>query len=367
MNRPRNLCAAGGLILAVALLAAGCSSSSSNASSSGSFNGVALTGAGATFPQPIYALWTKNFLSVESGAKINYQAIGSGGGVQQFTSKTVDFGATDVPLQQEEIAALGGASYIEFPTVLGGVAVVYNVSGVQSGLKLDGATIADIFLGKVKAWNDPEIVALNPGVSLPSTPITTVHRADESGTTGVFTEWLTKESPTWSSQVGAGKAVQWPVGNGGNGNSGVAAAVSQHDGSMGYVSYDFAVAANLSIAQIKAPDGSYVAPSVASITAAGAGLAFPITSDTNILDSSASGAYPIASTTYILIYTQQANQNKAQTLVDFWTWALSTAQSQATQVNYAPLPSAVAQGSLQEVAKITVNGKAVTASSSVKS
>ena len=348
------------IALAAATLAALVVGAACSSSSGGSFKGVGLTGAGATFPQPIYGTWSHSFVSVESGAKINYQAIGSGGGVTQFGSKTVDFGATDVPLQDADIAALNDKNYIEFPTVLGGVAVAYNVSGIQAGLKLDGSTVADIFLGKVKTWNDPEIMAQNPGATLPSTAITTVHRADESGTTAVFTGWLSVESPGWKTDVGAGKAVQWPVGNGGNGNAGVTGAVKQSDGTIGYVSYDFAVTANLGIAQIKASDGSYVAPSIASITAAGGGLQFPITPTTNILDSSAPGAYPIASTTYVLIYTAQTSQDVAQTLVDFWHWSLTTGQAQLTALNYAPLPSSVAQGSLSEVAKVTVNGKAVT-------
>ncbi len=193
------------------------------------------------------------------------------------------------------------------------------------------------------------------------------HRADESGTTAVFTAWLAKESPEWNTKIGAGKAVQWPVGTGGNGNEGVAGAVAQTDGAMGYLSYDYAVTASLSTAQIKAPGGSYVAPSVQSISAAGGGLSFPIQPDTNILDSSASGAYPIASTTYVFIYTDQKSQPKAQTLVDFWTWALTKGQSETTAINYAPLPSGFAQQALQQLTKITVNGKQVKASAGISS
>jgi phosphate transport system substrate-binding protein len=199
-------------------------------------------------------------------------------------------------------------------------------------------------------------------VTLPNTPIHTVHRADESGTTAVFTGWLAKESPDWESQVGSGKAVQWPGGTSANGSDGVAAAVSQTDGAVGYLSYDFAVTANLGVAAIKAPDGSFVQPSIDSISAAGGGLKFPITPDTNILDSSTQGAYPIASTTYVLLYTDQTDQDKAQTLSNFWTWSLTNGQSATTSINYAPLPQSVAQSALQEVAKISVNGTAVTPS-----
>ncbi len=344
-------------VAAAALVAAGCGSNGG-----GSSSGVPLTGAGSTFAQPMYQSWSHSYLSIQSGAKINYQAIGSGGGVQQFTSKTVDFGATDVPLQQDEISALPSKNYIEFPTCLGAVVIAYHVTGLQSGLKLDGATAAGIFLGKITSWNDQAIAALNPGMTLPNTPIHTVHRADESGTTAVFTGWLAKESSDWESQVGSGKAVQWPGGTSANGSDGVAAAVSQTDGAVGYLSYDFAVTANLGITDIKAPDGTYVAPSIKSITAAGGGLSFPITPTTNILDSSTPGAYPIASTTYVLIYTDQTNQDKAQTLSNFWTWALTKGQSATTAINYAPLPSSVAQSALAEVKKISVNGTAVTPS-----
>src|SRR5207244_206051 len=192
-------------------------------------------------------------------------------------------------------------SALEIPTVLGGVVIAYNVLGVRNGLKLDGNTAADIFLGKVKTWNDPEITAQNSGVTLPSTPIQVVHRADESGTTNVFTKWLSKESAEWSSKVGAGKAVQWPTGVGGNGNDGVAAGISQTDGAVGYLSFDFAVRSSLGVAQIKRDsDGQYVTPSVDSISASGGILTFPISEDTSILNSSAPGAYPISTTTYLL-------------------------------------------------------------------
>ncbi len=363
-RRTLRLVAAG---LVVAVVGAACSKSSGG---SGSFNGVALTGAGATFPAPIYKQWFTDFQKVESGAKVNYQAIGSGGGVTQFTQLTVDFGASDAPLKAAEQAALpGGADgALEIPTVLGGVAVAYNVQGLQSGLKLDGTTAADIFLGKVKTWNDPEIAALNAGVSLPSTAIQIVHRSDESGTTKVFTSWLSKESSTWSTQVGADKSVQWPVGVGGDGNDGVAAGISQTDGAVGYLSFDFAVTSNLGIAQIKRDsDGVYVAPSVDSISAAGGILQFPISDTTNILNSSASGAYPISTTTYLLVYKDQKNKDKGQTLVDFLYWALTKGQDEVKTLNYSPLPSAIQQQALALLSQITSGGQALTPSSSVKS
>jgi phosphate transport system substrate-binding protein len=373
MNRWRAIRGAGVLAVALAVLGAACSSNSNNTGSNGgsggsSFQGVALTGAGATFPDPIYETWFKNFLGVESGAKINYQAIGSGGGVTQFTQKTVDFGASDAPLKDEEAAALpGGATgALEIPTVLGGVVIAYHVQGVDTGLKLDGKTAADIFLGKVKTWDDPEIAALNADLHLPSTPIQIVHRSDESGTTKVFTSWLSKESSEWESKVGADKAVQWPVGTGGDGNDGVAAGISQTEGALGYLSYDFAVSSGLGIADIKRDsDGQYITPSVDSISAAGGILKFPISGDTNILNSAAPGAYPIASTTYLLVYKDQANKDKGQTLVDFLYWALTKGQAQVTNLNYSPLPSAIDQQALALLSQIQNGGQTIQPSPAV--
>jgi len=360
MHAPKKSSALLAAALALAVMAAACSKSP-NSGTSDSFKGVGLTGAGSTFAQPMYAEWASSFHKVETGAAVNYQGVGSGGGVQQFTSKTVDFGATDVPLQTDEIAAVK-SPWVEFPSCLGGVAVVYTVEGLQTGLKLDGPTIADILTQKVKSWSDPEIANQNPGVTLPGTPITPVVRAEDSGTTAVFSGWLQKEAPSSCIQKSK-SSTTWPSGlQKANGNAGVAAGVKQDNGGIGYVSYDFAVTAGLSTAQIKAPDGSYVSPSIQSITAAGGGLSFPISPDTNILDSSAAGAYPIASTTYVLIYKGQTKQDVAQTLVDFWHWALTKGQSETNAVNYAPLPSSVAQGALAQLAQVTVNGKQVTPS-----
>jgi phosphate transport system substrate-binding protein len=355
--------------LAISTVAlAGCSGSSSTSSSSSSstaFQGVPVVGAGATFPQPVYASWAQAFVKVEPNGKVNYQAIGSGGGIQQFTAKTVDFGATDVPIKSSEASQIA-ETYIEFPTCLGAVVVAYNVPGLSAPLKLDGTTVAGIFMGTIKNWNDPAIAAQNSGVTLPNLPIQVVHRADSSGTTGIFTGWLVLQSPEWKTAVGSGKTVQWPTGQGGNGNAGVAQAMTQTKGAIGYLEYQYAVTSGLGMASIKAPDGTYVAPSTDGVAKAGEGLTFPITETTNILDSKVPGAYPISSTTYILVYTTQTNQDKAQTLVDFWTWALTKGQASLGTLNYVPLPSSVAQSSLGELGKVTVNGTAVMPSASVK-
>jgi phosphate transport system substrate-binding protein len=347
----------------IVVVAAACSNSSSGGAGAGG-GGKSLTGAGSTFAQPIYTNWASGFAKVVPGAQVNYQGVGSGGGIQDFSSKTVDFGASDVPLQTTDPQPQG--SYIQFPTALGAVAIVYNVPGLKTGLKLDGATAANIFLGQIKAWNDPAIAALNPGVSLPSMPIAVVYRSDASGTSAIFTGWLSTESSTWNSQVGAGKSVSWPTGTGANGSSGVAAAVQQTQGAISYVSQDYALTSSITMASIKAPDGSYVMPSVKSISLAGGGLSFPITATTNILNSKVTGAYPIASTTYVLIYTDQTTQETAQTLVDYWYWGLTKGQAGLSNIGYAPLPSSVDRGSLGELAKITYNGQPVTPSASVK-
>ncbi len=364
VRRPAGILSA---VLVLALVSAACSKKDNTTPGDGSapaFAGTGLNGAGATFPDPIYEQWFQQFRGVEADAKINYQAIGSGGGIEQFSAQTVDFGASDAPLQDDEIAALP-TDYIELPTVLGGVVFAYNVAGLDSGLKLDGDTAAKIFMGGITKWNDPAIAALNSGMSLPDTPISVVHRSDESGTSFVFTSWLASQSHDWEMQVGAGKAVDWPVGTGGDGNDGVAAGISQTDGAIGYLSFDFAVTAQLGIADVAREDGTYITPSLDSISAAGGALSLPISPDTNVLNSTADGAYPIASTTYLLLYKDMSDADKAQTVFDFVTWALTAGQATTSTVNYSPLPTDVAQQALAALAAMTANGTAMTASPGV--
>jgi phosphate transport system substrate-binding protein len=346
------------LAAAISFIAIGCSKSGGSSTSQ-------LTGAGATFPAPIYSQWFKDFKTL-TGYAINYQAVGSGGGVTQFTQQTVDFGASDAPLKDAETAALK-APALEIPTVLGGVAVAYNVSGLGTGLKLDGPTVANIFLGKITKWNDPAIAGQNPGASLPSAAIAVVHRSDESGTTKVFTSWLVSQSPEWSTKVGSDKAVQWPVGTGGDGNDGVAASMQQTPDSIGYLSYDFAVSSSFGVASIKAKSGDYIAPSVQSISAAGGALTFPIGPDTTMINSPAPGAYPITSTTYLLVYKAQTDSAKGQELVDFLYWALTKGQAEVSQLNYAPLPDAIRTQAMDLLSQITSNGTQIQPSSKVKS
>jgi len=361
--------------LAVVLLTgvaavAGCGTSDTTGTTSttkavSAFKGTSLVGAGATFPAPVYAAWTQSFNKIETGAKINYQAVGSGGGIEQFTAKTVDFGATDVPLKDAEAAKITG-SYVEFPTCLGAVVVSYNLKDVSTPLKLDGPTVADIFLGKITKWNDAAIAAQNSGVNLPATTIQIVHRADSSGTTSIFTNWLKGQSSEWGTKVGADKAVEWPKGQGGNGNAGVAAAMKQTEGSIGYMELQYAASTGLGVASIKASDGTYVVPSTESVGKAAAGLSFPISETTNILDSKTAGAYPISSATYILIYTEQSDKDKAQTVVDFWNWALTSGQDDLGALSYGALPENVRTDALAELAKVTVNGTAIAPTASAK-
>jgi phosphate transport system substrate-binding protein len=362
-------------ILAVAVIAAACSKSTTTVTSGGAsggtgstgggFQGTSLTGAGATFPAPVYALWFQKFKDVEPGALINYQAIGSGGGISQIAANTVDFGASDAPLQPTDIQTFNGRKILEFPTVVGGIALAYNIS--VHGLKLDGPTAADIFLGKITKWNDPRIQALNSSASLPDEKITVVHRADSSGTTFVFTSWLAKESAEWNSKVGADKAVQWPVGIGANGNDGVAAGINQTDGAIGYVEYQYAITTGLGMALIHTDQGQDLIPSVNSISTAAQGLTLPITPTSNILNSSTPGAYPISSTTYLLVPQDLTplGQDKAQTLVDFLQWALTDGQKLVTSLNYAPLPDAIAKQDLDNLSQLQFNGKTLAPSSSV--
>ncbi len=330
-----------------------------------SFQGTGLTGAGSTFVEPVYTKWFTDFRSVEPNAKINYQAIGSGGGITDLQTKTVDFADSDAPLQSADVQGLNGTKVLQFPVVLGAVAIAYNLPGVQSGLKLDGPTVGDIFMGKVTKWNDPEIATLNPGVNLPSTSIQTVHRADESGTTFVFTSWLSRECSAWASKVGADKAVQWPNGTGGNGSDGVAAAISQTQGAIGYVEYQFAVTTKLGVADVKGKNSTdFVAPSVDSISAAGGALKFPIAATTNVLNSRASGAYPITSTTYFMSYQDLTplGKDKAQTIVDLLKWMLTDGQNEVKDLNFAPLPSSVASQALSQIGQLTFQGQPLTPS-----
>jgi phosphate transport system substrate-binding protein len=302
-----------------------------------------LTGAGATFPDPIYKKWFDSY-ATKTGVKINYQAIGSGGGVKQLTEGTVDFGASDAPMTDQEIAKLKGP-VLHVPTVLGAVVVTYNLPDLKQPLNLSGDVIADIFLGKITKWNAPQIAALNKGVALPNKDILVVHRTDGSGTTYIFSDYLASVSPSWAKAPGKGKELQWPVGLGGKGNDGVTGQVKQTPGAIGYVELAYARQNKLPYAAIKNAAGEFVLPTIESTTAAAAGVAakLPATTDfrLSLVNAPGKGAYPISSMTFILLYQKQADAAKGRKLVDFLKWALHDGQASAASLDYAPLPKNV--------------------------
>jgi phosphate transport system substrate-binding protein len=317
-----------GSVISAAALALGMSS----------VHSAEITGAGATFPAPIYAKWADAY-NKETGNKVNYQSIGSGGGIKQITAKTVDFGATDMPLKPEDLAEKG---MIQFPTVIGGVVPVVNLPGVAQGqMKLTGQVLADIYLGKITKWNDKEIIALNPGLRLPDTEIGVVRRADGSGTTFIFTNYLSKVSADWKSTVGEGTAVKWPVGLGGKGNEGVSAFVQRLPNSIGYVEYAYAKQNKLSYTQLDNKDGNFVVPSEDAFKAASAGADWTKNQFYEILTWQAGKqAWPISGATFILVYKEQADAQKASEVLSFFKWAYAKGDKMASDLDYVPLPDA---------------------------
>ncbi|MEO8194583.1 MAG: phosphate ABC transporter substrate-binding protein PstS [Gemmatimonadales bacterium] len=318
--------------------------SDSTAATSDRGGSVDLTGAGATFPYPLYSKWFADYAAL-TGVKINYQSIGSGGGIRQLSEGTVDFGASDSPMKDEEIAKAKGP-VMHFPTVLGAVAVTYNLPELSAPLLLSGAVLADVFAGRITKWNDPKLASLNPGAKLPGSDILVVHRSDGSGTTFVFTDYLASVSPAWASGPGRGKEVSWPVGLGGKGNDGVAGQVKQTPGAVGYVELAYAKQNNLRYASIRNAAGKFVAPAPAGMTAAAAGVAEKLPANTDyrlsIVNAAGPDAYPISSFTWILVYEEQAESVKGRKLRDFLRWALTEGEKQATALDYAPLPASMA-------------------------
>ncbi|MBI5838087.1 MAG: phosphate ABC transporter substrate-binding protein PstS [Candidatus Eisenbacteria bacterium] len=300
-----------------------------------------LTGAGATFPYPLYSKWFDEYAKLNKGVNINYASIGSGGGIRQITEGTVDFGASDAFMTEEQMARAPGILHI--PTVLGAVVVIYNVPGVPTGLKLDGETIAGIFLGQITSWDDPRIKAANPGVALPDLAITVVHRSDGSGTTNIFTDYLSRVSTAWAKSVGKNTAVNWPAGLGAKGNEGVAGQVLTLKGSIGYTELAYAVTNKMAFASVKNRAGEYVAPGVGATTTAAAAAAVRMPSDlrVSIVNPSGKGAYPICGFTYLLVFKDQKNRGKGETLAKFLWWAIHDGQKFAAPLLYAPLPPAV--------------------------
>jgi phosphate transport system substrate-binding protein len=306
----------------------------------GTANATDITGAGATFPYPIYAKWAEAY-KAQTGTGMNYQSIGSGGGIKQIQAKTVDFGATDAPLNENE---LGLAGLTQFPAVIGGVVPVINVDGVAPGqLKLDSQVLADIFLGKITKWNDPRIAADNAGVTLPGDAITVVHRADGSGTTFIFTTYLSQVSPEWKKSVGGDKAVAWPVGTGGKGNEGVASYVQRIKGSIGYVEYAYALQNKMSFTQLKNRNGQFVKPDDSSFKAAAANAKW----DANkgfyeiLTNEPGKDSWPITGATFILVYKTAEKVDTATEVLKFFDWAFANGDKLASDLDYVSLPASL--------------------------
>lgn len=334
LTRPRAIVRP--LILVGTLLSVACGRS-------GSESRVALTGAGATFPYPVYSKWFDAFYR-SSGIQVNYQSLGSGAGVKQFVEGTVDFGATDAPMTDEEIASVDGA-VLHIPTMLGADAVTWNLPSLGlTQLRFDAAALADIFLGEITKWNDPRLVALNPGVQLPPIDLLVVHRSDGSGTTYIWTDYLSTVSETWKTTVGRGKSVNWPVGLGAKGNEGVTQQISQIVGAIGYVELIYATANGLPVGAIKNKSGNFVAPTLESVTAAAAGVSLPVDTDfrVSVVDAAGADAYPVASFTWLLINPDGTDAAKARAIKRFLTWMTSEeAAAMAAALHYSPLPPSV--------------------------
>ena len=329
-----------------------------NGSGPGTAGDVRLQGAGASFPNPIYQKWFSEYNKLTPGAKFDYQSIGSGGGIKQITSRTIDFGGSDAPMKDDDLKAAPG-QILHIPTVIGGVVVTYNLPEVQTELKLTTAAVAGIFLGQIKKWNDPAIAGANAGVTLPAKDITVVHRSDGSGTSFVWTDYLSKVSPEWKEKVGVGTSVNWPVGVGAKGNEGVTGQVKQTPYSIGYVELIYAEQNKLPYGSIQNSTGEFVKPSLDSITAAAAGSAATIPDDlrVSITNASGAGAYPIASFTYLLVYQEQADGAKGKELVNFLWWATHEGQQLAKQMGYSPLPAEVVTKAESKIKSITAQGK----------
>jgi phosphate transport system substrate-binding protein len=316
---------------------------------------VQINGAGATFPYPIYSKWFSEYNKLHPDVEINYQSIGSGGGIRQMTAQTVFFGATDGPMTQEQLQAAPGR-VLHFPTVLGAVVPVYNLPEVTQSLNFGGTVLADIFLGKITKWNDAAIAKDNPGVTLPSSDITVVHRADGSGTSYIFCDYLAKVSPDWKSKVGVATSVNWPTGIGGKGNEGVAGAVRQTPGSIGYVELIYALQNKIAYGAVRSMDGEFVQATIDSVAAAASAAATQMPPDfrVSITNAPGKGVYPISSFTWILLYESPRDKERSRTMVDFMKWALTDGQKFAGDLGYAPLPTGVVELEQAALAKVKV-------------
>jgi phosphate transport system substrate-binding protein len=315
-----------------------------------------INGAGATFPNPIYSKWFAEYNKLHPNVQINYQPIGSGGGIRQITNQTVFFGATDGPMTNDQLVAAPG-KILHLPTVLGAVVPVYNIPNVTAELKFTGPVLADMYLGKITKWNDPAIAKLNAGVKLPGSDITVVHRSDASGTSYIFVDYLAKASPEWKTKVGVATAVNWPTGIGGKGNEGVAGLVTQSPGSIGYVELIYALQNKISYGSVQNLAGEFLRGSVESVTAAAAAAAAKMPPDfrVSITNAEGKGVYPISSFTWLLLYESPKDKVQAKTIVDFTKWALTDGQKYCAELGYAPLPESVVKLEMAALAKIKIS------------
>jgi len=313
---------------------------------------IQLNGAGATFPAPIYTKWFSEYHKAHSNVQINYQAIGSGGGIRQITERTVDFGATDGPMTTEQIQNAPGI--LHFPTVMGAVVPIYNIPGVESELKFTGPVLADIFMGKITKWSDKAIEGLNPGVKLPDTDIAVVHRADGSGTTYIFADYLGKVSPSWRKTVGVATSLKWPVGVGGKGNEGVAGQVKQQPGSIGYVELIYAIQNKIDYGTVQNSSGKFVKASLEGVTAAASVAASAMPKDFRVSITNAPGpnVYPISSFTWLLVYQNQKDKTKGKIITDFMHWMLTDGQKYCADLGYATLPAEVVALETAAIARV---------------
>lgn len=318
---------------------------------------VSLHGAGATFPNPLYQKWFSEYEKINPSIRIDYQSIGSGGGIKQLKEQTVDFGASDAPMTDEDLKSAPG-EILHVPTVLGAVVITYNLTGVNQPLRFSSEVLADIFLGKIIKWNDSRIAADNPGVTLPANDITVVHRSDGSGTSAVFTDYLSKVSAEWKDKVGSGTSPRWPIGLGGKGNEGVTGQVKNTPNTIGYVELAYAVQNKLPVAVIKNAGGAFIEPTIDSVIAAAAASAADMPDDLRVSITNAAGAqaYPIASYTYILVYKEQRDATKGKALVDFLWWAIHEGEAYARELHYAPLPAEIVTRAEGKIKQITAGG-----------
>jgi phosphate transport system substrate-binding protein len=350
------------LIASALAIVAGCSGGSAPPATEGAGGaaragggGTQINGAGATFPYPIYSKWFSEYNKLHPNVQTNYQSLGSGAGIRQLTSRTVFFGASDQPMKDDQLQAAPGR-ILHFPTVLGAVVPIYNLPEVSQQLKFTGPLIADIVLGKVKKWNDPAIAKLNPGVKLPATDLTLVHRSEGSGTTFIFADYLGKVSDEFKKTVGVDASLKWPVGVGGKGNEGVSGLVQQTPGSVGYVELVYALQNKITVGSVQNSAGTFVVPSVASVTAAAAGAAANMPADFRVSITNAPGAdaYPIASFTWVLLYEDPQDKAQAAMMKEFMRWALTDGQKMAPELGYASLPPQVVDMEMKALEQLKV-------------